>query len=348
MRTRKISIENAFMIIEEATQRIVDTRSPRPRNKSSFDRANKLLRDRLKDRWMDKTNREHGLYIEFLLDVEEQCGLSMRISAGFLGQASVARYMSKAERQGLVSLLESKKDQEPFNSPIDAYFPMQEMTQARAENNSPSRSDPTALGTAHNQRLIKRSVPHSRSGLIANDLIPAIRRDPTKFDHASVEGIQNVFKEEIYNAIRRVRVRGEVSEKASVSMSIPGHTEMEENVPCSMTLDIYRLMANGIIMGLFGITIAKADASLLDPTHIILKGANVDRIEAMFGLEIQNAISQCPVRKEEIAHEQEHTTDCVSMSLEGETAWVHLSLGLAQAVDIIPKLQFRTRDTNEQ
>lgn len=61
----------------------------------------------------------------------------------------------------------------------------------------------------------------------------------------------------------------------------------------------------------------------------------------MFGLRRRDVISQCPVRKEEIAHEQKRTTDCISMSLERETAWVHLTLGLSQAaIDIILNLTF--------
>lgn len=94
---------------------------------------------------------------------------------------------------------------------------------------------------------------------------------------------------------------------------------------------------------------AKKDPSLPDPTHVSLKGANVNKIEKIFGLKIHDAISQCPVRREEIANGRNHTTDCISMSVENETAWIHLTLGLSQATaDIIPKLDFLTTDVDDQ
>lgn len=140
-----------------------------------------------------------------------------------------------------------------------------------------------------------------------------------------------------------------MSVRASVSMSIPGYTGTAEDVPCLMTLDIHRKGINSIIMGLFGTKIITTCTSLSNLSRINLNGANVNEIENIFGLEIHNAISQCAVRKKEITDEQEQTTDCISVSLEGRTAWVRLTLDLTQtAANIIPKLQFWTRDTDGQ
>ncbi|KAL6790211.1 hypothetical protein GGI42DRAFT_218921 [Trichoderma sp. SZMC 28013] len=317
-----LSVEDAFNIIKSATEKLVTTKSPTLRNRSTFSRVNQLLKN-------GTIERAHRIYINFLLDVERECGLSMRICASFLGQRRVAFRLSKDKRKELLTLLTLHKHSQPFNTPIDSYFVKQGTKQRGLESNDPYE---TAYMTGPSPESIADVGYH----------IVTTQGGPAKFDHASLEGIQMVFNDKIYNVIRKIRIGGEVSERASMSMSIPNHIETEENVPCLMTLDIHRNKANSIILGLFSVQIINTDALRPDSTYVTLKGANVNKIEEIFGHQIHHAINQCPLRKDEITFKEMGITNCISISLEDSTAWVNLSLGLSRAIDLIHKLQFRT------
>lgn len=191
--------------------------------------------------------------------------------AGTLGQTRVGRFMSKREMRKLVLLFELNKIQEPFSKCINPLFTSEGMAQPMVHLNSLPGSHPAVLPKiAPNRPQIGCMHASPDHNLIANYHILAARSKPIRLYHASVAGIRDIFDNEMYIAIRKVRVMaqgGEMSEKASVSMSIPGYTGASEDVPCSMTLDIQQSRANDVLMELFEIT--KKDESIPDPTYIV-------------------------------------------------------------------------------
>lgn len=154
-RERKLSVEKAFAFIETATEKLVDKEPPRPylSIKSYINKADKLLKD---GPGSGATATERAIFKEFLLHVEKQCGLSMRIFAGTLGQTRVGRFMSKLERRELVSLLRSSKEQEPFSKPINPIFCSGRMAQPTVCLNSLPGSRPATFPeSASNGRQIE-------------------------------------------------------------------------------------------------------------------------------------------------------------------------------------------------
>jgi hypothetical protein len=150
-------------------------------------------------------------------------------------------------------------------------------------------------------------------------------------ENATLHGIANVFDEYLCGAIRRVE--GDL--KAAVTMAFPKWGGL---VHCLMSLDICERDVEQLAMGLFGAKVKWVEQVLhlvlnegitliIPNSEATLKGVKDQTIIEIFGIEIYDAITECPVHKRELA-EGKRVTECVSMIFTKKGAIINLSLGL--------------------
>lgn len=174
------------------------------------------------------------------------------------------------------------------------------------------------------------------------------------FGKASLQGIVEVFDQDIYSAIRKDVVQCDGTLKAAVTMDFPS----QGLVDCLMSLAVCQSNIQRLAMALFKLRVGsvggvryivlKGGLRLIPSPEIILKGVLDDDIRRVFGSEIYNAIATSRMRKKEL-EEGHNATECVSMilrniSLDGavinslDGAIINLSLGLKSAVQIKEKM----------
>jgi hypothetical protein len=167
-------------------------------------------------------------------------------------------------------------------------------------------------------------------------------------EHASLEGITEVFDECIRDEIRRVSIRndGITSLKAAVTLDFP----IWGLVDCLMSLDVRERNVERLAMALFNVQVKSvghtryvilAGGVMLTPNpEVTLKGVLDEAIIDVFGSEIHGAITACRMRKKEL-EEGNLVTSCVSLILTGspdEGAIINLCLGLKGGAQIREKL----------
>lgn len=162
--------------------------------------------------------------------------------------------------------------------------------------------------------------------------------------NASLQGIANVFDKFLCDKIRKNTVGGKL--KAAVTMVFPGWAGPVE---CVMSLDVCVRDAEQLAMALFNIKVEWVDQVLRvvvnEAVSLIvsnfeeaaLKGAPDAAVLKVFGPEIHDAITQCPIRRRELV-EGRHVTECVSMFFLKNGAIINLSLDLEGGLQIWNKL----------
>jgi len=164
------------------------------------------------------------------------------------------------------------------------------------------------------------------------------------FENAPLGGIAKVFNEYMCNAIRRVAVNSDW--KAAVTMDFPVWGGL---VDCVMSLDVCERGVEQLAIALFNAevkwveqvlhVILKEGITLItsNSEEATLKGVPDEAIIKVFGPEIHDAITQCPMRRRELA-EGKQVTECVSMILTKNGAIINLSLDLRGGLQIQDKL----------
>jgi len=184
-------------------------------------------------------------------------------------------------------------------------------------------------------------------------------------ENASLQGTPEVFDKRMCNAIRRVVVDNEW--RTAVAMVFP---VWGEPVDCFMSLDICERDIEQLVMALFSVEVKWVDhvlyvvrkdgITLMIPnSEVTLKGVPDKAIFEVFGFEIHEAITECPVHKRELEEEKgaieevslistkngtiikfagERVTECVSLILTRNGAITNLSLGLERGLQIQNKL----------
>ena len=166
-------------------------------------------------------------------------------------------------------------------------------------------------------------------------------------EHASLEGLEEVFDQFICDAIRRVPVQTDTttSWKASVTMVFP---LWGGPVDCLMSLDVCERDVEHLAMVLFEAQVKwveqvrhivfKDGITLIIPnSEATLKGVQDEVIVKVFRPEIRNAIKGSPVRKRELQQVMDRT-ECVSMILTKNGAIINLSLDLEGGLQIRKRL----------
>jgi len=163
-------------------------------------------------------------------------------------------------------------------------------------------------------------------------------------ENASLQGIVKVFNKHMGDAIRRVTVDGDL--KAAVTMVFPPWAVA---VDCLMSLDVCEQDVEQLAMDLFNAKVKWVEQSLhvtlKEGTTLVipnseeatLKGAPDAAVFKVFGPEIYDAMTQCPIRRTELA-EGKHVTECVSMIFIKNGAFINLSLDLEGGLQIWNKL----------
>ncbi|KAH8772340.1 hypothetical protein BGZ57DRAFT_764040, partial [Hyaloscypha finlandica] len=167
-------------------------------------------------------------------------------------------------------------------------------------------------------------------------------------EHASLEGIAEVFDKYMCDAIRRVKIQkdGITSSKAAVTMDFP----LWGLVDCLMSLDVRERDVEQLAMALFNVQVESVGHAryvtltggvrLTPNPEVTLKGVLDEAIILVFGPEVHGAITACGMRRKEL-EEGSRVTECVSMILTGspdEGAIINLSLGLKGGAQIRNKL----------
>jgi hypothetical protein len=145
------------------------------------------------------------------------------------------------------------------------------------------------------------------------------------------------------DAIGRTTVDSKL--KAAITMVFPGWVGP---VQCLISLDICAKDVKQLAHTLFDAKVWWADDVLhmfldggfsmsIPSSEATLKGVSTENIVKVFGPEISEAISECPVRKRELA-EGKSVTECVSMLLQKNGAIINLSLGLEAGIELQNKL----------
>jgi hypothetical protein len=162
-------------------------------------------------------------------------------------------------------------------------------------------------------------------------------------ENASLEGIATVFDKYMCSVIRRVTVDKDL--KAAVTMVFP---VWGGPVDCLMSLDVCEQEVEKLAMTLFNAKVKWAErvlhvvlnegTTLIIPnSEITLKGVPDVAIFKVFGPEIYDAITECPIHRRELA-EEKRVTECVSLILTKNGAIINLSLGLERGFQIQNKL----------
>lgn len=166
------------------------------------------------------------------------------------------------------------------------------------------------------------------------------------FEHASLDGIAAIFKGLVCGAIRTTSplADGLKPSKASVTTVFPPWGAVD----CLLSLDICEASVEPLAAALFNATVKWAEKSLhigfaggasltIPNSEVTLKGVRDEAIAQVFGSEIQQAIQQSRIRIQEM-EKGKLTTDCVSMIITEKGAFISLSLGLVQGLEIQKKL----------
>ncbi|TGO54957.1 hypothetical protein BCON_0099g00220 [Botryotinia convoluta] len=189
----------------------------------------------------------------------------------------------------------------------------------------------------------------TQNELIAVSKIPSdnpsyiVGQEQRVIENALLQGIAKIFDEQMCSAIRKVIVDGNL--RAAVTMVFP---VWGGPVDCLISLDICEQDVEQLVMALFNAKVKWAENVLHvvfneGPTLVIpnseatLKGVEDIAILKVFGPEIHDAISECPVRRRELA-DGKRITECVSVILTKNEAIVNLSLGLERGLQIQNKL----------
>ncbi|KAF1365190.1 hypothetical protein EJ07DRAFT_96300, partial [Lizonia empirigonia] len=168
------------------------------------------------------------------------------------------------------------------------------------------------------------------------------------FENASLLGIVEVFNQYICNAIRTVKVDGEL--KAAVTMAFP---IWGGPVDCVMSLDVNKHDVEQLVGALFKAEVKSVgqvlhvvlnQVTLVTSSEATLKGVPDEAIIKVFGLEIYEAIADCPMRRREL-EEGKSVTDCISASFAKSGLIINLYLGLERGLQIRSKLQLDTTNT---
>jgi hypothetical protein len=158
---------------------------------------------------------------------------------------------------------------------------------------------------------------------------------------ASLQGIAKVFDKNLCDAIRRVTVDGDL--KAAVTMVFPTWVGP---VDCLMSLDICEREIVRLAIALFRaevrwvghiphVVLENGMTVTMETSEVILKGAEDEAINEVFGPEIHAAINECLIRK----RETRRATECVSMIVTRNEAFINLSLGIREGLQIQSKLR---------
>ncbi|KAL4889179.1 hypothetical protein BDV59DRAFT_187062 [Aspergillus ambiguus] len=213
------------------------------------------------------------------------------------------------------------------------------------ERNGPILSSPVLQEIANSQRIPEMKGKSYQPTLATRDSHSNI--DGATYEHAFLEGLATVFKEDLCGIISRVptQVDGETVWKAAVTTAFPLWGGL---VNCLMSLDICTAGVDYLAMALFNAKINQAEPlRYIDfddgPTLIVpdsestMKGVKEEAIVKVFGVEIQEAIRDSPVRRKEL-EQRRQLTECVSMIVTRQGAIVNLSLDLNRGIEISRKL----------
>jgi hypothetical protein len=163
---------------------------------------------------------------------------------------------------------------------------------------------------------------------------------------AFLEGIPKVFDEYLGRAIRKVPAysTGTTITMAAVTMVFP----RSGLVDCLMTLDVCEQDVEHLALVLFNakvkwveqvlhVAVNEGITLIVPNSEATLKGVVDEAIIKVFGRDIYEAISTSRVRTREL-EQGKHVTECVSMILTKNGAFINLSLGMEGAVQIQNKL----------
>jgi hypothetical protein len=160
------------------------------------------------------------------------------------------------------------------------------------------------------------------------------------FENASLRGVTAVFDGYMCDAIRRVIVDGDL--KAAITMVFPG---WGGPVDCLMSLDVCEGVIAQLAMALFNAEVKWVEGVLhvvlengmtltTGTSEVTLKGVEDEAIHRVFRSEIHGAVRECPIRR----RETKRATECVSMILTKNGAFINLSLGLEAGLQIQSQL----------
>jgi len=188
-----------------------------------------------------------------------------------------------------------------------------------------------------------QSGPTVASEISSNDPNFATAQEQQVIENASLQGMAKVFDEYMCGAIRRVIVDSVL--KAAVTMVFP---VWGGPVNCLMSLDVCERDVEQLVMALFNakvkwvehvlhVVLNEGTTLIISNSEATLKGVPDVAIFKVFGPEIHDAITECPVRRRELA-EGKRVTECVSVILTKNGAIINLSLGLERGAQIRNKL----------
>ncbi|KAG5294393.1 hypothetical protein I7I48_10890 [Histoplasma ohiense] len=156
------------------------------------------------------------------------------------------------------------------------------------------------------------SCNESRGGLTAVSKIstnyPNLSPAPEQrvFENVSLQGIANIFNQQLGSAIRRVTVQDELEAAVATVFPIWAGT-----IDCLMSLEVSEWSVEWLAMALFNAkvkwvnqiqhAVLNEGVTLMIPnSEVTLKGVSDEAIVKVFGPEIHDAITESPIRRKEL------------------------------------------------
>ncbi|KAF3481542.1 uncharacterized protein GIQ15_04301 [Arthroderma uncinatum] len=245
-----------------------------------------------------------------------------------------------------IGYTEPLNNQGPWNNPLAIQDAHTGPVSPPTANTSQNPDEPHhASGTADSTSDISRNNPQFElaSEASLNDLNFPPAPEQRVFENASLQGVAEVFNQDMSSAIRRLTVQDE--SKAAVTTVFP---IWAGTIDCLMSLEVNEWSVEWLVMALFNAklkwvnqarhVVFNEGVTLIIPnSEATLKGVLNEAILNVFGPEIHEAVTESPMRRKELA-EGMRVTECVSMILTRDGAIINLALGLDGGVKIQNKL----------
>lgn len=164
-----------------------------------------------------------------------------------------------------------------------------------------------------------------------------------EFTHAELEGTISMFGEVMAKGIKEVQMD---QDWKAVTMHFPKETTPENSFTCFLKLEVREEYLKELTMALFKMEVSwvthtfqivHENGMMQTMSEFVHKGALEEDIVAVFDPEISSAITECTVRRRELA-EGKRRTGCVSIAFARSEGTVTLAMDLQRGVEIQKKL----------